>query len=437
MSEDPHGGHDGSLDYHRRMLGDPHRVDAYERAIRALVKPGDVVLDVGAGTGLLSLLAARRGARVHAVESMPIAAVMERLVNDNGLADRVAIHRSDLRMLAPVEPVDLVVSDFMGRFVADDMMLEAMRAGMRWLAPGGRACPASIDLRLAPVALHHLAALDVFEAPVAGFDLSALAPVAQACTYPITLDPDALLAPAALHATVRPGDGPAAFVGEHRFTVTRPGRLRGLAGWFEAHLAPGVVLATGPGVESHWDQLLFPLPAAQVDAGDVVRVRLWLDDTDSAAWVWRWEGEIHRAGAAPLPFALASVGRLEAGHPRDLPRLDHDALDALNEAGGAAFARGDYAAAAAAFTEAVRGLGPEHDDLAPLLWENLGLAFVLDGRPADAIGPLLRALDGDPGSREQSARLLVDACFACGRRRDAARYLVAYEARFGPHPVTR
>ncbi|TNF29394.1 MAG: methyltransferase domain-containing protein [Deltaproteobacteria bacterium] len=434
MSEDPHGGHDGSLDYHRRMIGDPHRVDAYERALRALVAPGDVVLDVGAGTGLLSLLAARRGARVHAVESMPIAGVIERLANDNGLAASLAIHRIDVRELVLDGPVDVVVSDFMGRFVADDFMLEAMRAALRWLKPGGHVIPEAIDLRLAPVELHHLPALDVFEAPIAGLDLSALAAVARSSTYPIVLDPAAVLAPDASHAVVRPGDGLAAFAGAHVFTVTRAGRLRGLAGWFEARLAPGVVLATGPGVESHWDQLLFPLPATRVEAGDVVAVRLWIDDADPDAWLWRWEGEIRRAGAEPVPFSLSSLGRLDAGVPRDPPWLDHAALEVLNEEGGAAFARRDYAAAAAAFARAVAGLGPEHDEIAPLLWENLGLAYFLDDRPAHAVGPFLRALDGDLASREQSARLLVDACEGSGRHRDAARFRAAYEANFGDHP---
>src|SRR5438552_5763121 len=100
-------------------------MEAFERAIRRLVQPGDVVLDLGCGTGILAMLAARRGARVHAVESTRVAALALELAAQNGLADRITVHRADAVTLPPVEPVDLVVSDFLGGFLVDDNMLPA------------------------------------------------------------------------------------------------------------------------------------------------------------------------------------------------------------------------------------------------------------------------------------------------------------------------
>lgn len=437
MAHDPHGGHDGSLDYHRRMLGDVHRVAAYERALRALIRPGDVVLDLGAGTGLLSMLAARRGARVHAVESMPIAAAARRLVADNGLSDRVAVHHADIRALEPIEPVDLIVSDFMGRFLVDDMMLQAMDAALRWLKPDGRCCPARVALRVAPVAFEHLAPLDTFALPIGGLDLSSLESTAMASNYPAAVAPHAVLADPAPYYEWTPADRSAPFDRSLRFEISRPGRLRGLAGWFDADLADGVTLSTAPGVETHWDQLLFPVPAARVAPGDVVEARLWVDAAGGSA-LWSWEGAILPRGGAPTPFSLTNVGRLEAGPRRVGSPLERDAIEALNEAGSRAIADGDHRGAIDAFTRAVRGLAPHHDALAGPLWENLGVACTLAGDWTAAVHAFLRALDGaldgaPPGAgadRAQSARLLGDACRRAGRLRDAERYARAATERF-------
>jgi protein arginine N-methyltransferase 1 len=276
-------GHKAPLSYHARLVGDLHRMDAFERAIRRLVRPGDVVLDVGCGTGILAMLAARRGARVHAVESMQVAHLARSLVAHNRLD--IQVHHADVRALEPIEPVDLVVSDFLGCFLVDDRMLPVIAAAQRWLKPGGRFCPSEVRLWVAPAGDFALQN-DVFSEPFYGVDLSpAIGEGLRECTRG-NLTPSSLMAePQGYHTYITPHA--TAFDQTLHFTFARAGRLRALAGWFEAQLAGDVILTTRPGHETHWMQHLFPLPATDVAAGHSLEIRLWLADD-----AWHWSGAI-------------------------------------------------------------------------------------------------------------------------------------------------
>ena len=429
-TQDGTRGHDASIAYHARLLGDAHRLDAYDRAIRALVRPGDVVLDLGAGTGVLAMLAARAGARrVHAVESMPVAALAEELVRANGLADRVRVHRAVLQDLAPVEPVDLVVSDFMGRFVIDDGMLPAVAASASWLAPGARFCPSEVALCVAPVAIGHFAPLNVFRSLTCGLDLSsAEGPALRQC-YGAELDESALLAPRAVLRRLRPPSVAGPIEGAARFELTSAGRLRGVAGWFEARLAPEVTLDTAPGPRTHWGQLLFPLPVTRVRAGDEIELSMRWPGVGLVDW--RWEGVVQRGGRILARFG---PGAEAPQAPIAAAVAPATTVDEWNERGAEAFQEGDYAAAALAFGRAIRATGPPDEARAGDLYENLGLAHAFAGNYRAAVGPFLRALDGRADAREQSARMLVDAYFRSDQPRAGERALRRYEASFGPHP---
>jgi protein arginine N-methyltransferase 1 len=79
------------------MLCDRVRTEAFLRAIDSVVRPGDVVLDVGPGTGILSLFAARAGAeRVYAVERTTVAVLAQELAAANGVAEVVQVIHGDL-----------------------------------------------------------------------------------------------------------------------------------------------------------------------------------------------------------------------------------------------------------------------------------------------------------------------------------------------------
>lgn len=304
------GGHHAPLEYHRVLLSDQTRMHAYHRAIEQLVHPGDVVLDVGSGSGILSMLAAKHGARrVHAVEITNTAQLAKTLVKQNGLEDVVMVHQCDLATLQPIEPVDLVISDFMGSFVIDDGMLNIVQVASRWLKPTGRFCPSRIKLCVAPIGDFDLPQVDVFETPIADLDFSPIAPYTLNTCYVAHLQSDVLLATAQVVKELIPSEPPKRLDASASFRITRPGRLQALAGWFEAELAEGVVLSTQPGVKSHWGQYLFPIPPHEVQEGDVLEVTLCKQDLQAEV-PWSWTGSLNRSGQPLAQFDLESWQRL-------------------------------------------------------------------------------------------------------------------------------
>jgi diguanylate cyclase (GGDEF)-like protein len=424
-------GHDFPLDYHRMLLDDFYRVDCYDRAIRELVRPGDVVLDVGTGSGILALLAARRGARVHAVESMPVARLARELVQYNGLADRVTVHEADLVEMEPVEPVDLVIGEWMGRFLVDDRMFDAVAAASRWLKPGGRCCPSEVRLRLAPVADFHFPAVELFRRPQLGVDLEPAVRIALNGVSQVWLSPRTLLADPVDWHRWSPPLAPAPFEGRVTFHVYRGATLSGIAGFFAADLAKGIALHTAPGFTTHWGQVLFHIEPTRVEPGDELTVDLALlpgEDLD-----FRWTVIQSRSGREVWRDTRYTAREIDAGPAPAPPEI---CLDPLLEHTRAtrAFRAGRIEAATAAWERATTALTPADDALACRIYEALGTCYQNLGEPRSAIRAFLRALDGDSTSREKSLRRLVECAGDVGMPAELARWTGEYEAAFGPFP---
>ncbi len=277
----------GDLELQRRMVADRRRTDAFAKAIRAAVKPGDVVLDVGTGTGILAMLAAKAGAKkVYAIDQAEIAKTAANLVKANGLSERVKVLQGPAADLVLPEKVDVLVSEWLGHLAFVEGMLDDVFAARDAnLREGGAMLPSHVALQIAPVddpVLYGHDGPGFWRGPVHGIDMSSLEAkeLEQGRVQQLRVEPAARLADpttlVALDLATAQADDP--FVEDTvTFTVMRDGVLSGFVGSFVATLAEDVVLDTCSDFpETHWSQSYFAFTPRPVTEGEQLQLHFRL-----------------------------------------------------------------------------------------------------------------------------------------------------------------
>lgn len=285
----------GDIELQRRMVSDRPRTDAFAAAIREVVQPGDTVLDVGTGTGILAMLAAKAGARkVYAADVTDIAEVAADLVRINGLSDQIEVFHGRACDLRLDEQVDLIISEWLGNAAFTEGILPAvLDARDQNLKPAGRMLPAKVRLLIAPLdepILYNGEGPGFWRERIYDLDFSSLqeSELSQGRSIQIRVEPAGVLAPgqAFLELDLMTASAEDAwFEGQLQFTPVRDGVLNGFCLWFQADLSPQVTLDTGPfHPETHWAQTYMSFSPRPVRAGQQLEVRIDLSyDPDPVA----------------------------------------------------------------------------------------------------------------------------------------------------------
>jgi protein arginine N-methyltransferase 1 len=295
------------LEFHGFCLTDTgSRLDQFARAIAARIKPGDTVVDLGAGSGILSFLACHAGARrVYAIEAGGAIEFARLLATRNGFDDRVEFIGQRSTQVTLPERVDAIVADIHDTCGLQAEGLSAMvDARERFLKPGGALIPCRVTLMAVPIEApeQYQRTVDVWGRRIHGVDLSPMRslaihqPTASRVGRSQRLGEPAALATVDLMRVTHLLAG-----GTGHSDVVRDGTLHGVCGCFVTTLADGIHMGNVPGDSgtTNFAQAFFPIESAvAVRAGDRIAIRL--DTHDGLAT--RWQVEVLRDGESIARF---------------------------------------------------------------------------------------------------------------------------------------
>lgn len=284
-----------------RMVRDAARLKAYTAALERTVNRDTVVADIGAGTGIFTVLACRMGARrVYALEPGEAYTVLKEVVAENGFADRVEFLASLSTEVTLPERAQVVISDLRGALPLYDHNLAAVHdARERHLAADGTLIAARDTLRVAVAAAPEMyqRIMGPWVAPERVSFEATRRYVANALYHPREQSVELRSAAGtwfeldyrtftSLHAA-----------GRAELAVELAGTAHGLLVWFDCETISGCTFSNAPGAnpDSVYQQRMLCWPeAVELQAGETVHAEI-LADPVGEDYTWRWNTTVRGA----------------------------------------------------------------------------------------------------------------------------------------------
>ncbi|VVB11134.1 unnamed protein product [Arabis nemorensis] len=257
---------------HEEMLKDVVRTKTYQNVInqnKFLIKD-KIVLDVGAGTGILSLFCAKAGAaHVYAVECSQMADMAKEIVKANGFSDVITVLKGKIEEIElPVPKVDVIISEWMGYFLLFENMLDSvLYARNKWLVDDGVVLPDKASLHLTAIEDSEYKEDKIeFWDSVYGFDMSCIKKKAMMEPLVDTVDQNQIVTDSRLLKTMditKMSSGDASFTAPFKLVAQRNDYIHALVAYFDVSFTMCHKLlgfSTGPKSRAtHWKQTVLYL----------------------------------------------------------------------------------------------------------------------------------------------------------------------------------
>ena len=296
----PISGYFSKLGAHLTMLSDKMRLATYRQALKKTIIPGkSIVADIGTGTGILAMMAAKLGAKkVYAVEAASIANIAETLIGNNSLSQRIEIIRGYSTNISLPEKADIVVSETLGFTGFEEKIIEIFADAKDRLARKGAVLiPNAVSLSLVPVSDNAIRKTHIsfWKHSIDDFDFNYLSQLARNNIYSRVhfSERDYLSQPANVWKIVLGDKRHSKRFGSIKFEMEKDGNLEGFGGWFTANLFRDLTLTSNLGQqwvnENHWQQ--FFIPASQpltLNKGQKVKIDLSME-TVKGVVSFSWE----------------------------------------------------------------------------------------------------------------------------------------------------
>ncbi len=288
-----------STEFHGVLVADTLRNERYRQSIFETVKKGDTVVDIGAGSGVLSFFACQAGAkRVYAIERTKIIEIAKAIAEANGLVDQVVFINQDSRKIELPTKADVIISELISKFGVGQNLVDVISdAQRRFLKPGGKSLPSWLEMTIVPIQdADFYNTIDVWSSDFYNLDFSLARETALNEVYSNRFNKTNFLsAPAQLH-TIDFANMPEHSMLNERvtFQIENDGVLHGFCGWFNAQLSENTWLTNEPpSPVLSWDNIFFPiLKPCTVRAGDLIDLQI-RSFPATLNCVWKWTVDIH------------------------------------------------------------------------------------------------------------------------------------------------